>query len=115
MDHLRNAPSGAIGRRFGGYEIRAAEDFRYVDPVDGAVAEAQGVRLVFTPDARVTFRLSGTGSRGAALRVYLEAYAAPDSPLDLDPAEALGELAQVAREFAGIGARLGRTVPSVVT
>ena len=115
MQGLREAAAVAEGRRIAGYRVLSAEDFAYSDPVDGSKVKQQGVTVRLSPDARVTYRLSGTGSSGATLRVYLERFEDPAGDLHLDPAEALAAVAEVSRVFAGIEARLGRTEPSVIT
>jgi phosphoglucomutase len=83
--------------------------------VDGSRAEHQGVRLVFEDGARIVFRLSGTGTEGATLRVYLESYEPDPGRHAVDTQEALAPLAAIARQLAAIERRLGRAEPSVVT
>ena len=115
MRDLRADLDRMPGRTVGGFTVRAAEEFRYVDPVDGAVAEQQGVRLWLTPDARITYRLSGTGARGATLRVYVERYEPASGAIDAPVGEALADLSGAAVEAARIAERLGRTAPSTIT
>jgi len=115
MQSLREAAAGAEGRQIAGYRVQSAEDFAYSDPVDGSEVKQQGITVRLSPDARVTYRLSGTGSSGATLRVYLERFEDPAGDLHRDPAEALAAVAEVSRAFADIEARLGRTEPSVIT
>ena len=103
------------GRRFGAYRIKSCDDFRYTDPVDQSVAEGQGIRFVFDNDARVVLRLSGTGTEGVTLRVYLEQYESDTSRHILDAPEALQALTAVANDIAGIQQRLGRDAPTVIT
>lgn len=95
--------------------VERADDFAYHDPVDGSEARAQGIRIYFRGGARAVFRLSGTGTSGATLRVYLERYAPGPDGLDRDPQEALADVITEANAIAGIRARTGRTVPDVVT
>jgi phosphoglucomutase len=95
--------------------VERADDFAYRDPVDGSEARAQGVRIYFRGGARAVFRLSGTGTTGATLRVYLERYAPGPDGLDRDPQEALADVITEANAIAGIRARTGRTAPDVVT
>jgi phosphoglucomutase len=95
--------------------VDRADDFAYRDPVDGSEARAQGVRIYFRGGARAVFRLSGTGTTGATLRVYLERYAPGPDGLDRDPQEALADVITEANAIAGIRARTGRTAPDVVT
>jgi phosphoglucomutase len=115
MDDLRAQLPALAGQALDGRRVALADDFAYTDPVDGSRAEHQGVRLVFEDGARIVFRLSGTGTEGATMRVYLEAYE-PDPERHAIPAqEALAPLAALARRLAGIERRLGRGEPSVVT
>ena len=115
MDDLRARLPGLAGGTLEGRRVTLADDFAYTDPVDGSRAEHQGVRLVFDGGARIVFRLSGTGTEGATLRVYLERYVT-DPAAQAQPApQALAELAGIATRVAGIEARLGCTEPSVTT
>ena len=115
MADLRAALPTLVGQRFGDRAIRLADDFAYTDPVDGSVSSSQGVRLLFDDGARVIFRLSGTGTEGATLRLYLESY--EDDPVRQDEPvqEKLAELAAVAEQVAGIRVRTGMAGPSVAT
>ena len=104
-----------VGRRMGTREVVLADDFSYTDPVDGSVSLGQGVRVIFDDGARVVFRLSGTGTEGATLRLYLERYQADPSRLDDPPQSALAELAELAEGLAGIRIHTGMAGPTVVT
>jgi len=115
MDRLRDMTGGLKGRRLGAYEVEACDDFSYTDPVDGSVATRQGVRILFTDGSRLVFRLSGTGTAGATLRVYIEKYEPDPARHDKDPQEALAELIAIAGEVAEIRARTGREAPTVIT
>jgi phosphoglucomutase len=115
MDALRARLADLPGTVAGGLTVSAADDFAYADPVDGSVSARQGVRLFFAEDARAVFRLSGTGTEGATLRVYLERYEPDPARHGLDPAEALAAVAAAADAIAGVRARLGRDAPDVVT
>lgn len=115
MKKLRARLSTLPGRHFGGREVRDADDFSYTDPVDQSVSREQGVRIGFVNDARLVFRLSGTGTEGATLRVYLERYEPNASQHAQDPQQVLTGLARVAEEIAEIQAQLGRSAPSVIT
>ena len=113
MDHLRGLD--LKGRGFGSYRVAFNDDFSYADPVDGSISTRQGVRIVFEDGSRIVFRLSGTGTEGATLRVYVEQFQ-PDPALHhLDPQEALADLIAIAREVAEITARTGRAEPTVIT
>ncbi len=116
MADLRAALPSLQGRRWGVRQVVTADDFAYTDPVDGSVTTRQGVRLLFDDGARVVFRLSGTGTEGATLRLYLERYVASDSLLpELPVQQALAELAAVAEDVAGIRQRTGMAGPTVAT
>ena len=115
MEGLRGQLAALPGRRIGGLTVTRADDFRYVDPVDGSVTAQQGVRVSFAEDARVVYRLSGTGTSGATLRVYIERYEAAPDRLGLAPEDVLAPVVRAAREIADIEALTGRAEPSVVT
>ncbi|MFE1600138.1 alpha-D-glucose phosphate-specific phosphoglucomutase [Methylobacterium sp. ID0610] len=115
MSALRDALDTLPGRSFGPLTVEAADDFAYADPVDGSVTKRQGVRILFREDARVVFRLSGTGTVGATLRVYLERFERNPARHDLPTAEVLAPVIAAAEAIAGIAARTGRTEPSVIT
>ena len=103
------------GRSFGVLTVAAADDFSYRDPVDGSTASGQGLRIFFEENARAVFRLSGTGTVGATLRVYLERYEEGSGELSLDPQETLAPVIAAAAEIAGVRERLGRDGPDVRT
>ena len=115
MTGLRASLAGLPGRGVEGLEIAGADDFAYTDPVDGSLSEGQGVRVLFRDGSRIVFRLSGTGTEGATLRIYLERYAAGPGGLDLDPQAALAPVIRAAHQLAGIAAHTGRENPDVVT
>jgi phosphoglucomutase len=115
MAALRERVAGLRGERFGGLVVEHADDFSYRDPIDRAVSEHQGIRIAFEGDARIVYRLSGTGTAGATLRVYLESYEPDPASHDQDPQVALAPLIRIADQIAGIGARTGRAAPSVIT
>jgi phosphoglucomutase len=115
MDNLRAELPGLAGQRFGDWTIEQADDFSYTDPVDGSVSTRQGIRLLFAGGARIVYRLSGTGTAGATLRVYLERFEPDPARHDQDPQAALRPLITLADRLAGIAARTGRAAPSVIT
>ena len=115
MATLRGRLSTLPGTTVEGLAVTAADDFAYTDPVDGSVARAQGVRVQFQGGSRAVFRLSGTGTEGATLRLYLERYAPGPQGLDLDPQEALAPIIRAAHAVAGIAAFTGRSAPDVLT
>jgi len=112
---LRAALPGLAGRTLGRRRVVLADDFAYTDPVDGSVSTRQGVRLVFDDGARIVLRLSGTGTEGATLRLYLEQHEPDTAKHDIPVQTALAELAQIADDLAGIRQRTGRAGPSVAT
>jgi phosphoglucomutase len=115
MTELKASLASLPGRRFGDLTVAAADDFSYSDPVDGSVSAHQGVRIFFEGGSRMVFRLSGTGTEGATLRVYLERYEGPEGRLDGATADMLAELATAADAIAGISRHTGRIAPDVVT
>jgi phosphoglucomutase len=115
MADLRGKLSVLPGLKFAGLVVEAADDFAYHDPVDGSVSRNQGIRVLFSGGSRVVFRLSGTGTSGATLRVYIERYE-PDAALHgIDTQEAVAPLIRAAEEIAAIAQRTGRERPSVIT
>ncbi|WP_204104492.1 MULTISPECIES: alpha-D-glucose phosphate-specific phosphoglucomutase [Spirulina sp. CCY15215] len=115
MENLRSAVGGMKGTKLGAYEVEYADDFSYTDPVDGSVSNKQGIRIGFSDGSRIVFRLSGTGTKGATLRVYLERYEPNPSQHDRDPQEALADLIVLANEVAKIKELTGRDRPTVIT
>ena len=95
--------------------VQTADDFAYTDPTDQSVSRNQGVRILFQDGSRVVMRLSGTGTEGATLRVYIERYMAPDGALGLETADALAPLIAAAQEVADIAGYTGMDRPSVIT
>jgi len=112
---LKQALPSLPGQAFGALKVRAADDFAYADPVDGSTTSGQGVRILFEGGSRIVMRLSGTGTVGATLRVYMERFEPPSGDLSRAPADALAELAQAADDIAQIRARTGRAAPDVIT
>lgn len=115
IDALRRNGPGLARKRFGTFEVERAEDFAYTDPVDGRVSEHQGIQIEFAGGARIVYRLSGTGTRGATLRVYIESHEPDPSRQGMDPQAALKDLIAIAREVAEIEKFTGRKEPTVVT
>lgn len=115
VTHVKNQFDTLKDKQFGNYTVAYVDDFSYTDPVDGSVTTNQGIRIGFTDDSRIIFRLSGTGTKGATLRVYLESYEPDENKQDLDTQEALGELLNIAEEIAQIKKFTNRDVPTVIT
>ncbi|WP_275785109.1 alpha-D-glucose phosphate-specific phosphoglucomutase [Pararhizobium gei] len=112
---LRDQLATLPGKSFGALTVATADDFSYNDPVDKSVSNNQGIRILFEGGSRVVFRLSGTGTSGATLRVYIERYEPDAARHDIDTQDALADLIAVADEIAGIKTRTGRTEPTVIT
>jgi phosphoglucomutase len=104
-----------IGQTLANRTVSYADNFSYLDPVDQSVSNKQGLRIGFDDGARLIYRLSGTGTEGATLRVYIERYQEDKAQLNIDTQEALADLIAVADKLAGITARTGRTAPTVIT
>lgn len=115
MDDLRGRLDHLSGQIFAGLAVAQVDDFAYRDPVDQSVTEKQGIRILFEGGSRVVFRLSGTGTEGATLRVYIERFEPAGGRLDLDTQEALADLIEAAEAIAGISGRTGRNAPTVIT
>ena len=111
MKALRDSLPGRIGKD----GIKTADDFAYNDPVDKSSTSGQGIRLIFDNGSRIIYRLSGTGTAGATLRVYIEQYEADKTKHMLDPQVALRDMITFARNAAGIEAHTGRAEPTVIT
>ena len=114
MAALRGRLAELPGKSFAGMKVASADDFSYTDPVDGSVTARQGIRILFENDARIVFRLSGTGTKGATLRIYLERFEPDATRHALDPAEVLAPLVEAAAEISELEQRTGRTKPTVV-
>ena len=116
VEHLRTvAAASKKGDMYGEYELDYADDFEYTDPIDGSVASKQGVRFVFSDGSRFIFRLSGTGSSGATVRMYIEQYEADVAKQGTDAQDALAPLIKVALETSKLAEFTGRESPTVIT
>ena len=115
MAQLIASLSLLAGQAFGPLVVATADSFSYTDPVDGAFSGNQGIRVLFEGGSRIVFRLSGTGTEGATLRVYLERYEAVGGDLDRETPEMLADLIAAAEAIAGIARHTGRIRPDVVT
>ena len=103
------------GAQFGHLQVKLCDDFSYTDPVDGSVSTGQGIRILFVDGSRIVFRLSGTGTEGATLRIYLESYEPDVEKHRLDAQEALSTLIGIALQISGLRERTGRDAPTVIT
>jgi phosphoglucomutase len=115
MDVLRTKLPQLQGTTLDGKTVAYADDFSYTDPIDGSVSKRQGIRIGFDDGARIVFRLSGTGTVGATLRVYLESFEADPGRQQMDPQTALASLIATANRLADIESRTGRAMPDVIT
>jgi phosphoglucomutase len=114
-DRVKGMLPSLVGRSFAGRLISAADDFGYTDPVDGSVSRGQGLRVLLEDGSRVVLRLSGTGTQGATLRVYLESYVPCSGDLHQNPQQALGSMIRAIDELAEIRSRTGMERPTVIT
>lgn len=115
VDGLRKSLPSLVGGRHGDWTVSQADEFSYTDPVDGSVATGQGLRIVFGDAARIILRLSGTGTEGATIRLYLERYETAAERLGGSTTEALAPLAAIADRLIRINEQSGRKGPSVIT
>ncbi|MEG8023594.1 alpha-D-glucose phosphate-specific phosphoglucomutase [Sphingomonas aurantiaca] len=115
MAALRASLATLPGQQFGDLTVETADEFGYTDPTDGSISRNQGVRILFAGGSRVVFRLSGTGTTGATLRVYLERYEPVGGDLDRDTGEMLAGIVAAAESIAGIAEHTGRLNPDVIT
>jgi phosphoglucomutase len=115
IKHLRDSFKEITGKTFGQYTINTCDDFSYTDSVDGSVSTQQGLRILFTDGSRIVFRLSGTGTSGATLRIYLEDFEPDASKHDLDAQTLLAKMIQIAMQISQLKQRTGRDKPTVIT
>ncbi|XP_020234555.1 phosphoglucomutase, chloroplastic [Cajanus cajan] len=116
IEYLRDSVSKSKpGDKYGSYTLQFADDFTYTDPVDGSVVSKQGVRFVFTDGSRIIYRLSGTGSAGATVRVYIEQFEPDVSKHDADAQIALKPLIDLALSVSKLKDFTGRDKPTVIT
>ncbi|RLJ17503.1 alpha-D-glucose phosphate-specific phosphoglucomutase [bacterium endosymbiont of Escarpia laminata] len=115
MQHLRDRLTDLPGNPLGDYTVDYADDFTYTDPVDGSVSKNQGIRIGFTDGSRIVYRLSGTGTEGATLRVYLEIYEPDPANHGKETQTVMQPLVAIAKSLAEIESRTGRNEPTVIT
>lgn len=113
--HIKAQFNSLPGRVFGSYTVKTVDDFSYTDPVDGSVSTGQGLRILFACGSRVVIRLSGTGTEGATIRIYLEAFTEDAAQQQLDAQEALAELIAVSHQISQLPQLTGRQQPTVIT
>jgi len=114
-DRLEGLLPGLIGQPFAGRTITGADNFSYTDPVDQSVTQGQGLRILLEDGSRVVVRLSGTGTKGATIRVYLESYVPSSGDLHQDPQIALADMISSINSLAEIQQRTGMDCPTVIT
>jgi len=115
MTHLKSRFAELPGKQFGARQVKFCDDFSYTDPIDGSVSAGQGLRIGFADGSRIVFRLSGTGTEGATLRIYLEAFEPDAAKHHLDAQQTLAELIGIANELSELKLRTGRDTPTVIT
>ncbi len=115
MAHVESQFPALPGQRFGGYQVKFCDDFSYTDPIDGSVSTGQGLRIGFEDGSRIVFRLSGTGTEGATLRLYLEAFEPDPAKHHADAQQALAGLIGIAHDLSQLKPRTGREQPTVIT
>ncbi|MFQ5519214.1 MAG: alpha-D-glucose phosphate-specific phosphoglucomutase [Mariprofundus sp.] len=115
LQNVRDQFAALPGSALAGRTVEACDDFAYTDPIDGSVSENQGVRILFEDGSRIIFRLSGTGTSGATVRIYLESYEADESKQGLDAQHALADMIAAADDVSQLRQLTGRDRPTVIT
>uniref|UniRef100_A0A672MW16 Phosphoglucomutase-1-like n=1 Tax=Sinocyclocheilus grahami TaxID=75366 RepID=A0A672MW16_SINGR len=121
IDHLQTTMSDKafLGQKFSSgdktYQVEKADNFEYTDPVDGSVSKGQGLRIIFSDGSRIIFRLSGTGSAGATIRLYIDSYEKDPQKIYQDPQVMLAPLVDIALRISQLQEKTGRTTPTVIT
>uniref|UniRef100_A0A671TDB6 Phosphoglucomutase-1-like n=1 Tax=Sinocyclocheilus anshuiensis TaxID=1608454 RepID=A0A671TDB6_9TELE len=121
IDHLQTTMSDKafVGQKFSSgdktYQVEKADNFEYTDPVDGSVSKGQGLRIIFSDGSRIIFRLSGTGSAGATIRLYIDSYEKDPQKIYQDPQVMLAPLVDIALRISQLQEKTGRTAPTVIT
>lgn len=115
MAYLNTNAQALTGKTFGTYTVKSIDNFAYHDSIDGSTTENQGLRIFFTDGSRVVFRLSGTGTSGATIRMYLEQYSETDADINIDVEAKTKALSDVALTLAKLNEFTGRTAPTIIT
>jgi len=113
--YLRSRFEKLPGNNFGERIVKACDDFSYTDPVDQSISSEQGIRIMFEDGSRIVFRLSGTGTEGATVRIYIESYESDPDKHGLDAQEALSDLIEIAASISRLQEFTGRSEPTVIT
>jgi phosphoglucomutase len=115
MTELENMQANLVGQQLAGMTVSYADNFSYHDEIDGSVSKRQGLRFGFENGSRLVFRLSGTGTVGATLRIYFERYESDPAKLDGDTQVVLADLIMLVEQLIDLKKRSGREAPSVIT
>ena len=115
IQHIKAQFESLPGQTFGSYSVKTCDDFSYLDSIDGSISHNQGIRILFEDGSRIVFRLSGTGTEGATIRIYLEAFEPDSSKHHLDAQVALAEMIQIALLISQLKEKTGRDTPTVIT
>lgn len=113
--HIKGQFSSLPNQKFGSYTVKTCDDFSYHDPIDGSISNNQGIRILFTDGSRIVFRLSGTGTEGATIRIYLEAFDPDTKNHHLDAQVALAEMIKIGLQISQLVEKTGRVAPTVIT
>jgi phosphoglucomutase len=113
--HIKAQFASLPNQVFGTYTVKSCDDFSYHDPIDGSISNNQGIRILFTDGSRIVFRLSGTGTEGATIRIYLEAFESDTKNHHLDAQVALAEMIRIALQISQLVEKTSRTAPTVIT
>lgn len=115
MQHIQAQFADLPGKRLGNYTVKTCDDFSYHDAIDGSVSHHQGLRILFEDGSRIVYRLSGTGTEGATLRIYIEAFEADVAKQAVDAQLALAEMIALALSLSQLPEKTGRLAPTVIT
>ena len=115
IQHIKAQFKSLPGQTFGSYSVKTCDDFSYLDSIDGSISHNQGIRILFEDGSRIVFRLSGTGTEGATIRIYLEAFEPDSRKHHLDAQVALAEMIQIALLISQLKEKTGRDTPTVIT
>jgi phosphoglucomutase len=115
IQHIKQQFESLPGQTFGSYKVKTCDDFSYHDSIDGSISNNQGIRILFEDGSRIVFRLSGTGTEGATIRIYLEAFEPDSTKHHLDAQVALSEMIKIALDISELKQRTGRDSPTVIT
>ena len=115
IDYLRENFGAMTGKTYGNYTVNTCDDFSYTDSIDGSISTKQGLRILFQCGSRIVFRLSGTGTEGATIRIYLEAFEPDTNKHHLDAQVALAEMIKIALDISQLQEKTGRNQPTVIT